>query len=237
MQFHERLKNYRKEKGLTQEGLAEKLHVSRSAVAKWENGLGLPSGELLDKMATFFGITPNELLADRETETIIVGKNSKLSQQRKWLIGLVCLVIALLVVGSVLIGIFITYNNEIGKDGGGEVEILGIGASFNAQYEKLDGNEKLKIYHLKTGETYEFYVHLYHRGSQDVRLSKSGVNIYYDTQLFTFDAGEYWEEPDRDGTPTDEYPFYFTCLNIETYTEILVTADSYWYKVAVVIEN
>lgn len=115
MQFHERLKNYRKEKGLTQEELAEKIHVSRSAVAKWENGLGLPSSELLDEMAKFFGITSNELLADRDTETIIVGKNSKLSQQKKLLIGLVCLVIALIVVGSILIGIFITDNNEIGK--------------------------------------------------------------------------------------------------------------------------
>ena len=45
------------------------------------------------------------------------------------------------------------------------MEILGIGASFNAQYEEFDGNEKVKIYHLKTGETYELYVHLYHRGS------------------------------------------------------------------------
>ena len=109
MQFHERLKNYRKENGLTQEELAEKIHVSRSAVAKWENGLGLPSSELLDEMAKFFGITSNELLADRDTETI------KLSQQKKLLIGLVCLVIALIVVGSILIGIFITDNNEIGK--------------------------------------------------------------------------------------------------------------------------
>ena len=45
------------------------------------------------------------------------------------------------------------------------MEILGIGASFNAQYEELDGNEKLKIYHLTTGRTYEMYVDLYHRGS------------------------------------------------------------------------
>lgn len=236
MQFHERLKNYRKEKGLTQEELAEKLHVSRSAVAKWENGLGLPSSESLDEMATFFGITSEELLADRETETIIVEKNSKLSQQKKWLIGLICLVIALIVIGSVLIGIFIKHESDM-RNGGGEVQILGIGASFNAQYEELEGNEKLIIYHLKAGKTYEFYIRLYHRGSQDVRLGKGGINIYYDAQYFTFDAGEYWEEPDRDDTPTDEYPFYFTCLNMETYTEILVTTDSYWCKVAVVIEN
>ncbi len=237
MQFHERLKNHRKEKGLTQEELAEILHVSRSAVAKWENGLGLPSRESLDEMSTFFGVTPDELLADRETETIIVEKNSKLSQQKKWLIGLISLIIALIVVGSILIAIFMTHNNEVVKDGSGEVEILGIGASFNAQYEELDGNEKLKVYHLKTDETYEFYVRLYHRGSKDVRLSKSSVNIYYDTQLFTFDEGEYWEEPDRDDTPTDEYPFYFTCLKMETYTEILVTADNYWCKVTVIIED
>lgn len=238
MQFHDRLKKYRKERGLTQEELADKLHVSRSAVAKWENGLGLPSSESLEDLAAFFGTTQEELLADRETETIIVEKNSKLSRQKKWLIGLVSLVAALIVAGSVLLGVFLDRGN-IGGDviGGGDVEILGIGASFNAEYETLDGDEKLKIYHLKTGETYEFYVRLRFRGSRDVRIAKSAVKIYYDTRFFTFDEGEYWEEPDRDDTPTDEYPFYFTCLETTAYTEILVIADGYWCKAAVVIDD
>ena len=39
MEFHEKLQQLRKQKGLTQEALAEKLYVSRAAVSKWENGV------------------------------------------------------------------------------------------------------------------------------------------------------------------------------------------------------
>ena len=42
MTFGEKLKNARKEAGLSQEQLAEKLSVSRSAVAKWESDKGMP---------------------------------------------------------------------------------------------------------------------------------------------------------------------------------------------------
>ena len=238
MQFHERLKEYRREKGITQEELAEKIHVSRSAVAKWENGLSLPGDDSLDEIAKFFGVTREDLLNDRETETIIVEKNGKLSRHKKWLIALIAIATALVILAAVLLSVFLTRESEEVKDGSGEVVITGISASFDdADYEYLDGNERLKVYRLKSGETYAFYVKMTWRGSQYVALGKSGVEIYYDTQLFTFDEGEYWEEPDRDATPTYDYPFYFTCLETAAYTEIFVTASGYWCSVAVIIEN
>lgn len=40
MEFSERLKELRSEKGISQAKLAADIHISRSAVAKWENGLG-----------------------------------------------------------------------------------------------------------------------------------------------------------------------------------------------------
>jgi transcriptional regulator with XRE-family HTH domain len=42
MTFGEKLKEARKEAGLSQEQLAQKLSVSRSAVAKWESDKGMP---------------------------------------------------------------------------------------------------------------------------------------------------------------------------------------------------
>ena len=78
MQFHEQLKSYRKERGLTQEELAQKIYVSRSAVAKWENGLGLPNDDSLNALAAVFGVDSGELLGDRGIETIFVR-----SQKRK----------------------------------------------------------------------------------------------------------------------------------------------------------
>ena len=40
MEFNEKLQELRKQKGLTQEELAEQLYVSRTAISKWESGRG-----------------------------------------------------------------------------------------------------------------------------------------------------------------------------------------------------
>lgn len=43
MEFNDKLQELRKRENLTQEELAEILHVSRAAVSKWESGRGLPN--------------------------------------------------------------------------------------------------------------------------------------------------------------------------------------------------
>lgn len=58
----EKLKNLRKEKGVSQEKLAQYLNVSFQAVSKWENGNTCPDISLLPDIARFFGITVDELL-------------------------------------------------------------------------------------------------------------------------------------------------------------------------------
>lgn len=52
----------RKEKGLTQVQLAEKLNVTDKAISRWETGKGLPEASLLIPLASTLGITVNELL-------------------------------------------------------------------------------------------------------------------------------------------------------------------------------
>lgn len=54
----------RKEKGFTQEALAEKLGVSPQAVSKWENDATCPDIALLPKLAKLFGISVDELLCE-----------------------------------------------------------------------------------------------------------------------------------------------------------------------------
>ena len=56
MTFAEKLKNIRKQAGLSQERLAEKLGVSRQAVTKWESDAGIPDIENIMGISTLFDI-------------------------------------------------------------------------------------------------------------------------------------------------------------------------------------
>ena len=52
----------RAEKGLTQQQLADRLHVINKAVSKWETGRGLPDIQMLEPLSEALGVTPAELL-------------------------------------------------------------------------------------------------------------------------------------------------------------------------------
>lgn len=77
MELKDKVKQLRKEKGLSQAQLAQLLFVSRSTVAKWENGLGLPNPESMERLEQEFGITKEDI-ATSEPETVIVEKNRRL---------------------------------------------------------------------------------------------------------------------------------------------------------------
>lgn len=64
MLFHEKLHKLRREAGLSQEALAEKLDTSRQAVSKWENGNGFPETEKLLLLSGVFGVSVDYLLRD-----------------------------------------------------------------------------------------------------------------------------------------------------------------------------
>jgi len=64
-----RIAALRKEKGMTQEELAEKLGVSPQAVSKWENGQSCPDISLLPRLAAIFGVTTDLLLTGEQETT------------------------------------------------------------------------------------------------------------------------------------------------------------------------
>ena len=70
MEFNEKLQELRKNRGLTQEELAELLFVSRAAVSKWESGRGYPNIESLKELAKFFSVTVDELLSGEKLLSI-----------------------------------------------------------------------------------------------------------------------------------------------------------------------
>lgn len=56
------LADLRKEQGLTQEALGEKLGVTNKTVSRWENGNYLPPVEMLQELSRLYAVSINELL-------------------------------------------------------------------------------------------------------------------------------------------------------------------------------
>jgi len=64
VKFSDKLQKIRKENNITQEGLADKLNVSRQAVSKWESGLAYPDTEKLIQISRIFKVSLDELIND-----------------------------------------------------------------------------------------------------------------------------------------------------------------------------
>ena len=77
MEFHEKLQELRKQKGITQEELAACLFVSRTAVSKWESGRGYPNIDSLKAIAKYFSVTIDEVLSTDEVLTIAEEDNEQ----------------------------------------------------------------------------------------------------------------------------------------------------------------
>ena len=83
--FGDRVRKFRIEKGLSQEALADRLHVVRQTVSKWEKGFSVPDADLLQRLADIFDVPLEDLLGATETETtdldLISKKLSSISER------------------------------------------------------------------------------------------------------------------------------------------------------------
>ncbi|MDE7271816.1 MAG: helix-turn-helix domain-containing protein [Lachnospiraceae bacterium] len=66
MSIADRIQQLRKEKGISQEELADQIGVSRQAVSKWESGQSMPDIEKILLLGDFFGTTTDYLLKGTE---------------------------------------------------------------------------------------------------------------------------------------------------------------------------
>lgn len=108
MEFSERLKKEREKKGWSQTELAEKIHVSRQSVSKWETGKNYPSIEVIIDLSDLFEITIDELLRSDEELKEKVIQDSKQLAHPKWkvffdsmfLLGVFLLLTKLVIIAS-----------------------------------------------------------------------------------------------------------------------------------------
>lgn len=107
------LKALRKQKGYSQETMAQQLNVVRQTISKWEKGLSVPDAEMLEQIADLFEVSVDTLL-DREPETRqeradyheiavqLAVLNEQLALQRRtrrriWKAVVICLIVMVLV--------------------------------------------------------------------------------------------------------------------------------------------
>lgn len=100
----------RRERGMTQRQLAERLNVTDKAVSKWETGKGYPDIDSLMSLSETFGVSVNELMyakrlnsakkeiaAQQEIAAALI-KSTKSSRKSKWLIAALVVVVVILVI-------------------------------------------------------------------------------------------------------------------------------------------
>ena len=129
MDFGEKLKALRTERGLTQEQLAARLYVSRTAVSKWETGGGSPNLDSLQAVARLFDVSVDDLLST--DDLIVLARDERRSSARSGgmlsfgLLDMLAVVFAFLPLYGVDDGSFVRMANL--ADYGASVDF---GASF-----------------------------------------------------------------------------------------------------------
>ena len=124
--LNENIKNLRKNKGYTQEELANKLNVVRQTISKWEKGYSVPDAELLKKLAEVLETDVSQLLgstieADANFD-VVAEQLSRINEQlviknrrsrRIWrTLGIVLISVVVIQVLLIIMGIVAFQNFE-----------------------------------------------------------------------------------------------------------------------------
>ena len=157
------IKELRKEKGLTQEELAESLGVSNRSISRWENGVNMPDLSLVIEMAKLFDISIGELLdgereedmVDKKTEESLMkaaeyGNNEKLLLSKRlcyiFIAGLIALGINMFLESRGLTQIQM-YDNIASFMLGLVFGVLVVGIIYTSRYMARIRKFKLKLLH------------------------------------------------------------------------------------------
>ena len=114
MKFEEKLISLRKQKGLSQEELAERLNVTRQTISKWELGQSKPDMDKLMEISKLFEISVDKLTNDNEKlESGNVTQKPKVKGDRKYILYiLICILIAAIATLAVRIGDRVEENKK-----------------------------------------------------------------------------------------------------------------------------
>lgn len=111
-EFSEILRDLRNREKLSQEALGNIVHVSRSAIAKYENGLGLPSEEVIEALCKYFKVDKEYLFPKEDVEQIITKKNIIINNQKKRHILITLLLLLIIIMLTSFLIIFNVDNKK-----------------------------------------------------------------------------------------------------------------------------
>ena len=114
--FNENLRILRKQKGMSQEALAQQLNVVRQTVSKWEKGLSVPDAEMLTRISELFEVPVSQMLGstiEDETDTNQIAVQLAMlneymvsrSKRNKMILKIVLIVAAALFVFYILLAV------------------------------------------------------------------------------------------------------------------------------------
>lgn len=111
MAFGNHLQQLRREANLSQEKLAEQLHITRQAVSKWESNQALPDVDTCLRLCEALGVSPNQLLLGENPRVLPAEQNKEKSKGRFGYVVFSIFMMLILLCGTVLLAINM-YNGQ-----------------------------------------------------------------------------------------------------------------------------
>lgn len=141
--LNENLRNVRKQKGLSQQELANRLNVVRQTVSKWEKGLSVPDADMLVKIAEILEVSVEELLGEKisnkEDRNEIVEQLVRINEQfaiKNRRTKLIIKIVVGIIIGFLVLNIFLIVI--------GAVECNSYRTNTKTEVHKLVGEELIE---------------------------------------------------------------------------------------------
>ncbi|WP_070097172.1 helix-turn-helix transcriptional regulator [Clostridium sp. SY8519] len=153
--LNQNIKTIRKNKGYTQEDLANRLHVTRQTISKWEKGYSVPDADMLSRLADELEVSASELLGGEaitaEKSDAVVEQLSRINEQlsirnrrakRIWKTIIIAAVIIFIVIPlAVTVPGLILYSSHTGESTGigiteWNISVDGKNYEYEIRYDK-----------------------------------------------------------------------------------------------------
>lgn len=190
-----KIKELRISKNLTQQQLADELHVTKQAISKWEKGKSVPDIASVESMSEFFGVSVDYLINDNieaaKSDTATGTQFKYFNKLNIVLISVIALMLAAIVALSVAMGVLVNKFNEFEtntSDAPDIVEVNGFRVTYlsdetrNIQYTDVIFDVWFNVYNLS-----------------DVTKTFDANNFTVNYPMYTFPATSYLKiEPQQE---------------------------------------